>query len=1245
GQNDYFEKNSTLEKLFLKGSLPYEVLLQIFKFLHFKLLSALGAKKKFLKHLSQLVSQEELPKANDYWLDYGNVNLFEFYLEQDFFNVARQFIKLFKCEVEKYYLDNSPSRKNKLKEFEDVIKFEGSIFYKETVFIKKILDYSLKIPETRCNLSNEEKENILLLDIFFNYSENISTIFLSFNGFELESNFFGFIVKLNRMDTIKILLLKSDVIKFELNSRPLGVGLFDDDEENCITVTFDISRFLLENREDCFDAVYMDDVITFGDLKLIRYISNKRVELFNIWSIDLAANRGDLEIVKFLLEKGTRYTTFAINIAARYGHLEVIKYLSENGTEGCTTRALDNAAGNGHLEVVQYLSENRTEGCTTKAIDNAAAYGHMEVVKYLLENRMEGCTLKAIDKAAENGHLEVVQYLSENRTEGCTTKAIDDAAAYGHVEVVKYLSENRMEGCTTEAIDGAAENGHLEVVKYLSENRIEGCTEKAMDTASFDGHIEVVKYLSENRTEGCTTIALDNASCHGHLEVVKYLSENRIEGCTTVAMDYASCHGHIEVVKYLSENRTEGCTEKAMDYASRDGHLEVVKYLSEKRNEGCTTDAMDLASRRGHIEVVKYLSENRTEGCTAKAMDGAARMGHLAVVKYLFENRTEWCIPTAVELAAKNNFFQIVKFLTKRTCRETTNISQNGDYIAHKDKNVVAGLENGQVQIDIKGLSSGQWVVDLVDYSNSIKVSQTVQLIELWSLSCNPSDGVAGTLVYCSYKATSTNIYARISQNKDYITNNNLDQPLNSLNGQFQYLTTWLSSGMWDIDLVNKDTWKVQASFQFQISQNKDYITNNNLDQPLNSLNGQFQYLTTWLSSGMWDIDLVNKDTWKVQASFQFQVISRFSLSCDIEVESGNNINCKYEVPANEKGSYIRVYQNNNIPATADRTKECTLEKGDFTTWTSKWDSGLWTVDLFNRDTGIVHATVTVNVKRWNLQCFNDGRFISCDYETKGLPNSYDVRVYQFGEVDKTADRSVRCVQSAGNVQLNSIGLTNGLWTVDIINIHTFEVMFSTFIQINNINRVDLTYVMHTPVWFDGAVTSAGSDYLRTELRQEANWNALLGYQSLTVLQSINIASQNGVFVGQILAEYNGKHSPVLYVALKPNTANPSTYDLKAFVNEFNQNSEKINTSSFMLKSNYKLGTTYEIKIRIAQGEVNIFYNGELKTKDYNTKFAANIFSNVYFKTGSYGQTKRADDASINNQVSQIRIYKLEVSN
>ncbi|KAJ3211149.1 Alginate lyase, PL17, partial [Clydaea vesicula] len=295
--------------------------------------------------------------------------------------------------------------------------------------------------------------------------------------------------------------------------------------------------------------------------------------------------------------------------------------------------------------------------------------------------------------------------------------------------------------------------------------------------------------------------------------------------------------------------------------------------------------------------------------------------------------------------------------------------------------------------------------------------------------------------------------------------------------------------------------------------------------------------------------------------------------------------------------------------------------------------------------------------------------------------------IHQNSDVDRTADRNVRCVERVGQINLNSVGLRNGPWTVDMVNIITSEIVVSTTVYINNINKVDLSkfelhlplsrkaggkmsiinslelrngfslppyfyfdsitsaYVFHTPVWFDGAVTSSGSDYIRTELRQEANWNALLSQQTLTALQSVNSVSQNGVFVGQILADFNGKHSPVLYIGLKPNSANPSLYDLKAFVNEYNENSLKINTSTFILKSSYVLGTTFEIKIRVGQGAVSIYYNGDLKTVDYNTKFSSGIFGNVYYKTGSYGQTKRTDDLNINNQVSEVSIYKLEISN
>jgi len=57
-----------------------------------------------------------------------------------------------------------------------------------------------------------------------------------------------------------------------------------------------------------------------------------------------------------------------INMAAEEGQLRIVKWLHENGFRG-TARAMDSAALNGHLQVVIWLHENRPEGCSHRALE------------------------------------------------------------------------------------------------------------------------------------------------------------------------------------------------------------------------------------------------------------------------------------------------------------------------------------------------------------------------------------------------------------------------------------------------------------------------------------------------------------------------------------------------------------------------------------------------------------------------------------------------------------------------------------------------------------------------------------------------------------------------------------------------------------------------------------------------------------------------------------------------------------
>jgi ankyrin repeat protein len=94
--------------------------------------------------------------------------------------------------------------------------------------------------------------------------------------------------------------------------------------------------------------------------------------------------------------------------AAEKGHLEVVKYLHSIGKD-CTTRGTTLAAADGHLEVLKYLHEIGKE-FTTSAMDVACQYGRLEIVKYL-HSIGEDCTMYGRDYATLNGHREVVEYL------------------------------------------------------------------------------------------------------------------------------------------------------------------------------------------------------------------------------------------------------------------------------------------------------------------------------------------------------------------------------------------------------------------------------------------------------------------------------------------------------------------------------------------------------------------------------------------------------------------------------------------------------------------------------------------------------------------------------------------------------------------------------------------------------------------------------------------------------------------
>lgn len=231
----------------------------------------------------------------------------------------------------------------------------------------------------------------------------------------------------------------------------------------------DIVKMLTEMGEPCPKGA-IDDASRNGHLDVLRYLIEKGNNNYSSELVDIAAARGQSEIVEYLVQIDAPYSNVALKSGYKSGNLEIVKCLIENDHHVCSSEAvreaLEYAAGSGYTEMVKYFVE-RGIPCTYETVDLAIFSGHCEIVKCFVEDGRP-CSDNAIDFAAIFRHFDTVKYLIEKGNR-CSFKAINSAATNCHFEIVQLLIENRME-FTLKAIEGAARNGHLEIIKLLMKN-------------------------------------------------------------------------------------------------------------------------------------------------------------------------------------------------------------------------------------------------------------------------------------------------------------------------------------------------------------------------------------------------------------------------------------------------------------------------------------------------------------------------------------------------------------------------------------------------------------------------------------------------------------------------------------------------------------------------------------------------------------------------------------------------------
>ena len=148
---------------------------------------------------------------------------------------------------------------------------------------------------------------------------------------------------------------------------------------------------------------------------MLKWIREEKQCEWDYVPINVAAEQGNLEMIKYCVANECPLDEWTCVRAARYGHLECLKYLHEEAKAPWDSVTASWAAQNGHLHILEYLVERKFDKYNERACEYAAMNGHFDCLKYLHETAKAPWDYLAVREAHNNEeHTECLQYLLEN---------------------------------------------------------------------------------------------------------------------------------------------------------------------------------------------------------------------------------------------------------------------------------------------------------------------------------------------------------------------------------------------------------------------------------------------------------------------------------------------------------------------------------------------------------------------------------------------------------------------------------------------------------------------------------------------------------------------------------------------------------------------------------------------------------------------------------------------------------------
>ncbi|CAL6285546.1 unnamed protein product [Bathycoccus prasinos] len=180
-------------------------------------------------------------------------------------------------------------------------------------------------------------------------------------------------------------------------------------------------KFVWENKSlwprlsrDWDERIFCQKVAKTNKLELLKWIREEKKCEWDEDTINMAAEQGNLEMVKYCVANKCPINEDACAYAASGGQLECLKYLHEEVKATWDLRTASWAAAKGHLHILEYLVERKYDQYSVYACAFAAENGHFDCLKYLHETAEAPWDPRAVKRAHKHNHLQCLQYLLDN---------------------------------------------------------------------------------------------------------------------------------------------------------------------------------------------------------------------------------------------------------------------------------------------------------------------------------------------------------------------------------------------------------------------------------------------------------------------------------------------------------------------------------------------------------------------------------------------------------------------------------------------------------------------------------------------------------------------------------------------------------------------------------------------------------------------------------------------------------------